>query len=523
MRRVTEAKWQAAGVFCYGAVVLLALLVLAGCGGTTGNAPGGNTAGTTNPSTPMPTDTVSGTVTYKGTPLAGVTVTEWSTNTNAVLGTATTDASGNYSFTGIPTQGNAPMELHFYAAKSGYGFVPQVGSGATAMRADHTGQFTGALLAGVYLNVIDFVARANASVSGANFIAYDNKTSLVSLSATGQLASYVAGDDGALHAGVAWPAQRFVDNADGTVTDTLTGLIWLKDAGCLTAAVWPTALAEANQLASGACGLSDSSKAGQWRMPNLVELESVVDVSASNPALTPGNPFKNVANSTYWSSTSYFGGQGGSPDAWAIRMSDGRYMNDSGTNVKATSVNQVWAVKGSASGAIKLPATGIYVVFAAGDDGSTQSGVMAPSPRFVDNGNGTITDMLTGLLWLKQANCLQGDWATAVGAVNTLASGQCGLTDGSAAGAWRMPNRNEMESLQDRMQMNLSQFLNQTDLNADGSVYQAAILSSFLSSQYYWTSTTDAANPAEAWTVYSCDFGVYDIPKSDVGYTLAVR
>src|SRR5581483_6855490 len=117
--------------------------------------------------------------------------------------------------------------------------------------------------------------------------------------------------------GIAWPTQRYTDNGDGTVTDALTGLVWLKDAGCLPAAVWSAALSEVNQLASGTCGLTDSSKAGQWRMPNLNELESMVDVSASNPALAPGNPFQNVSNATYWSSTSYWGGQGGSPQAWA--------------------------------------------------------------------------------------------------------------------------------------------------------------------------------------------------------------
>jgi hypothetical protein len=276
-------------------------------------------------------------------------------------------------------------------------------------------------------------------------------------------------------------------------------------------------------LAGGSCGLSDGSKAGQWRLPNLVELESIVDVSASNPALTPGNPFTNVSNTTYWSSTSYFGGQGGSPNAWAIRMTDGRYINDSITNVKATSVNQVWAVKSTGGGVLQLPSTGMYVVFSPGDDGSVQSGKMAPYPRFIDNGNGTVSDLLTGLTWLKQASCIQGDWPTSVAAVNTLANGQCGLTDGSTAGSWHMPNRSEMESLQDRMQSNLSQLLNQTDYNSDGSVFQAAILSSFLASQYYWTSTTDAANPSAAWTVYSCDFGVYDTPKTDIGYTLAVR
>jgi hypothetical protein len=477
----------------------------------------------TDPPTPAPTNTVSGTVTYNGTPLSGVAITEWSTNTNVILATTTTDASGNYSFSGIATQGNVPLELHFYAAKSGYGFVSSVGSGATATRADHTGQFTGTLLTGIYLNVIDFVSHANSSVSGANFFAYTESTPLVSLGATGQLTSYAPGDDAALHKGVAWPTQRFADNGDGTVTDALTGLVWLKDAGCLSAAVWATALTEVNQLASGSCGLTDASKAGQWRMPNLNELESMVDVSASNPALTPGNPFQDVSNATYWSSTSYWGGQGGSPQAWAIRMSDGRYMNDSASDVKATAVNQVWAVKGSGGGAIKLPATGMYVVFAAGDDASVQAGIKVPYARFVDNANGTVTDMLTGLVWLKQANCMQGDWASSLAAVNGLASGQCGLSDGSAAGQWRMPNRNEMQSLQDRMMNNHSQWFPQVDYNQDGSVFQAAILSGFIGSQYYWTSTTDAANVGEAWTVYSCDFGVYDIPKSNVGYTMAVR
>ena len=53
---------------------------------------------------------------------------------------------------------------------------------------------------------------------------------------TGQTTPYVAGDDGTLQKGVAWPAPRFTDNSNGTVTDKLTGLIWMKDAGVLGAA-----------------------------------------------------------------------------------------------------------------------------------------------------------------------------------------------------------------------------------------------------------------------------------------------
>ena len=40
---------------------------------------------------------------------------------------------------------------------------------------------------------------------------------------------------------------------------------------------------------------------------------------------------------------------------------------------------------------------------------------------------------------------------------------------------------------------------------------------------YYWTSTTNPADTNEAWSIFSCDFGVYDISKGQIGYTLAVR
>ena len=50
---------------------------------------------------------------------------------------------------------------------------------------------------------------------------------------TGQTTSYATGDDGDLEAGVAWPIPRFKDNNDGTILDTLTGLIWLKNANCI--------------------------------------------------------------------------------------------------------------------------------------------------------------------------------------------------------------------------------------------------------------------------------------------------
>jgi len=71
--------------------------------------------------------------------------------------------------------------------------------------------------------------------------------------------------------------------------------------------------------------------------------------------------------------------------------------------------------------------------------------------RFVDCGNGTVTDTQTGLIWLKNADCLAHSGTTFQNAnsmATSLASGQCGLTDGSAAGSWRLPTQQEWADLE---------------------------------------------------------------------------
>ena len=56
-------------------------------------------------------------------------------------------------------------------------------------------------------------------------------------------------------------------------------------------------------LASGACGLSDGSTLGDWRIPNIRELHSLVDFGRVAPALPDGHPFLNVQELVYWSSS----------------------------------------------------------------------------------------------------------------------------------------------------------------------------------------------------------------------------
>jgi hypothetical protein len=281
-----------------------------------------------------------------------------------------------------------------------------------------------------------------------------------------QIACAGTGQDGDKQAGVAWPMPRFVDNGDGTVTDNLTGLIWLKDANCFGRVDWQTALNAANTLAAandGQCGLADGSVPGDWRLPNVKELQSLIDYGQAAPALSAGHPFSGVQLAIfYWSSTSTSDVPGLVPNiAWYVEFGDG------GINVVAKAVtNAVWPVRDGPNLAVgqlaPVPRTGQTTCYdqnnaqiacaGTGQDGDKLAGVAWPTPRFIDNGNGTVTDQLTGLIWLKDANCSAISPATqqtALDKANGLANGQCGLTDGSAPGDWRLPNVGELESLID--------------------------------------------------------------------------
>jgi hypothetical protein len=93
---------------------------------------------------------------------------------------------------------------------------------------------------------------------------------------TGQTVTYATGDDGDLQKGTSWPNPRFTDNGDGTVTDNLTGLIWLKNANCFGDRTWADALTDSGGLADGSCALTDGSSAGDWHLPNVRELHSLI-------------------------------------------------------------------------------------------------------------------------------------------------------------------------------------------------------------------------------------------------------
>ena len=134
---------------------------------------------------------------------------------------------------------------------------------------------------------------------------------------TGQTESYRAGDDGDLEEGVAWPNPRFTDNLDGTVTDNLTGLVWLKDATRFGNMGWTNALDACNTLADDGVELTDGSMVGDWRLPNNKELRRLIDFGSAFPALPDGHPFTVPNNGSVWSSTTSMNNVG---RAWMVMI-----------------------------------------------------------------------------------------------------------------------------------------------------------------------------------------------------------
>jgi hypothetical protein len=181
---------------------------------------------------------------------------------------------------------------------------------------------------------------------------------------TGQTIIYTPGDDGDLGAGLDWPSPRFANNGDGTVTDNMTGVVWLEDANCNGEMTWEAGLAYANTLFDGSashggtngdCGLADGSLAGDWRLPTIAELLSLPNYGYWSPAIpdtegsgqwSEGDPFLNLQAATnldaYWSSTSY-----PHPTAsdWAYLIYP-RYGYSGLLDKTVSTSHYVWAVRG---------------------------------------------------------------------------------------------------------------------------------------------------------------------------------
>jgi hypothetical protein len=224
----------------------------------------------------------------------------------------------------------------------------------------------------------------------------------------------------------------FTDLGNGIVRDNVTRLEW-QQATAPGTYTWQQALEYCDSLVLG--GKDD------WRLPTVKELSTLVDSSIPYPSPTINTSYfpDTVANG-YWSSTAC---AGDTNSAWYVYFAYG-YVYDSS---KGTSYC-VRAVRG----------------------GRTEN-------HFIDNGNGTITDTSTGLMW-QQAYLVQSEcgWEPVLTMCENLALG--GYSD------WRLPNRNELQSI-----------VNYSSYNPATYLYIPVGMRGF------WSSTTDAGNTGVAWYV----------------------
>jgi hypothetical protein len=247
---------------------------------------------------------------------------------------------------------------------------------------------------------------------------------------------------------VSWPEDRFSVSGD-CVIDNLTGLMWMGNPPSETYA-WQNALTYANgRNAANLCGFNSD-----WRLPNILELESIINLGQPGSAswLTqPENGFVGITANKYWSSTT---ASSATESAWIIDFSDnGRDI------VNKSSSHLTFPVRGTTDDSpAKLWRTGQIASYGTGDDGDLKKGIGWPSSRFLSLGNETVKDNLTGLIWTADANT-PGPSACGPGvekiSYDSYLFVQC-LNNNSYLGYndWRVPNRKELQSLIDHSQSN---------------------------------------------------------------------
>jgi len=342
------------------------------------------------------------------------------------------------------------------------------------------------------------------------------------------------GQDGELRKGA---PLTYVDNGDGTVTDVNTGLMWEKHSHDGTVHDDHNKYTWANAFAHVAT-LNRTNFAGHadWRLPNVRELLSIVTYQNLIPTVAPA--FDNRCSSgcdvtrcscTFsgdtWTSTS----ETASPSKqWFVDFQDAQV----GTGLEG-GTGPARAVRDTSTGC-PLPATGqttcwnssgnVISCAGTGQDGELRRG--APL-AYADNGNGTVTDLNTGLVWEKVSD--DGTvhdkdntytWANAfTGHVATLnATSFAGHTD------WRLPNVRELQSIVNYQSSNP---MVSSAFKTNCAPGCPATGCSCTASGNYWSSTSSVSSPSRAWFV-SFRYGNVDAfnssgSKSVAAFVRAVR
>ena len=251
------------------------------------------------------------------------------------------------------------------------------------------------------------------------------------------------------------------------VTDKATGLIWevKTDDGSVhdkdNVYNWQNAcdlfVAQVNDSKFG--GHAD------WRLPSIKELASIVNLGTYEPAVDT-TLFPNTVSSYFWSGTA----NGHFPDgAWSLDFEDGSVSPASDKNY----TNYVRCVRGGSPGTLK-PLT--------------------------NNGDGTVTDNTTGLMWQQATAPGAYSWEEALSYADNLTYAEYG--------DWRLPNLKELQSITDQ------------------ETYDPVIDTDYFPitfSAHYWSSSTHVSNPESAWGVAFGEGEVDDDTKTLDGYVRCVR
>jgi hypothetical protein len=212
-----------------------------------------------------------------------------------------------------------------------------------------------------------------------------------------------------------------------------------------------------------------------WRLPTIEEISTLVDAGRYDTAI---DPVFNPVESPYWSSTTAVSGVG---YAWGMDFVNG-YLR----RVLKTTSRYVRAVRG-----------GPYVALG----------------NFIINGDGTVTDTITGFMWQQCQYGQTWDGAQCTGAAATRTWDEAfayvqGLNGTGYLGYddWRLPNRNELQGLVDY------------NLFSPASTFPNTLVAAF-----YWSSTTYANYTSQAWLVDFINGYVSNASKTTPRYVRAVR
>ncbi len=218
-------------------------------------------------------------------------------------------------------------------------------------------------------------------------------------------------------------APRYTNNGDGTITDNVTGLMWQQDPG--DKMTWDEAVDGADSF--------DLAGYGDWRLPTIKELYSLILFSGEDPSGEMGD---DISGLVPFIDTDYFNFEYGDTSA-GERIIDSQWTTSTIYNSTVMNGQECFFGVNFADGRIKCYPTnskGYFTIYVRGNTGYGAN-------QLTNNGDGTITDQATGLMWQRDDSGMGYNWQQALSYAEGLE-----LADNDD---WRLPNAKELESIVD--------------------------------------------------------------------------